>query len=507
VLRNSATAIRRQEDRGQQPTSGKKLLKVTALSLALSLIASGCAVGPRYTTPTTHLAPFHNLNPANANAGQAPRLDSWWTGFNDPMLATVVQRALDQNLDLAAAYARVDQARAAAKAAGAQLLPTADLNAAVAAERQSTVGLFGSAANGLPGYERNYQEYSVGAAASWEIDVSGGLRRGAAAASDELQAAQAERAGTRVSVAAEAADAYLQIRASQARLAVAEEMIDTDAQLLSLVEVRYRVGVATDREVAQAEALLKQAKATVPSLRIDLEAQLNRLDVLMGVQPGTYAAELSKPGTVPAIPAIGSSDQPLDVLRRRPDIIAAERRLAASNERIGVAISDYYPKISLSGALGFDTISASNLFSSKAFQPIGAGALRWRLFDFGKINAEVAQARGSYAEALADYRQAALKATEDVEDALMALSQSQVRLQELQGEVASLTRARDLSQQAYQAGAIPLTDVLDADRQLLIARDELESTRADAARAAVRTFRALGGGWDVPANLRIVAVK
>jgi NodT family efflux transporter outer membrane factor (OMF) lipoprotein len=284
-------------------------------------------------------------------------------------------------------------------------------------------------------------------------------------------------------------------------------MIDTDAQLLSLVEVRYRVGVATDREVAQAEALLKQAKATVPSLRIDLEAQLNRLDVLMGVQPGTYAAELSEPGTVPAIPAIGSSDQPLDVLRRRPDIIAAERRLAASNERIGVAISDYYPKISLSGALGFDTISASNLFSSKAFQPIGAGALRWRLFDFGKINAEVAQARGSYAEALADYRQAALKATEDVEDALMALSQSQVRLQELQGEVASLTRARDLSQQAYQAGAIPLTDVLDADRQLLIARDELESTRADAARAAVRTFRALGGGWDVPANLRIVAVK
>ena len=474
----------------------RTLLKTTAAA-TIGLGAAGCAVGPRYVAPSTHLAPFHNVGPAGANTAQAPRLDTWWTGFNDPLLATVVQRALDQNLDLAAAFARVQQARAAAKAAGAQLLPSVDANAGIAAQRQSNLSPVGSVASTLPGYERNYQEYNVGAAASWEIDVSGGLRRGAAAASDEFQAAQAEHAGTRVSVAAEAADAYLQIRASQARLAVALEMIDTDERLLSLVQVRYKVGVATDREVAQAEALLQQAKTTVPTLRIELEAQLNRLDVLMGVQPGTYAAELAKPTAIPAIPAIGSADHPLDVLRRRPDIIAAERRLASSNERIGVAISDYYPKISLAGALGFDSISAGDLFSAKAFQPVGAGALRWRLFDFGKVGAEVAQARGSYAEALAEYRQAALKATEDVENALMALSQTQARLQELQGEVAALTRARDLSQQAYEAGAIPLTDVLDADRQLLGARDDLESTRADAARAAVRTYRALGGGWDV----------
>jgi outer membrane protein TolC len=186
------------------------------------------------------------------------------------------------------------------------------------------------------------------------------------------------------------------------------------------------------------------------------------------------------------------------VLRRRPDIIAAERRLAASNERIGAAISDYYPKISLSGALGFDSINTNHLFSAQAFQPIGAGALQWRLFDFGKVNAEVAQARGAYAEALSQYREAALKATEDVENALISLSQTEVRSQELQGEVTSLTRARDLSEKAYRSGAIPLTDVLDADRQLLVARDDLDSTRADAARAAVRTFRSLGGGWDIP---------
>jgi NodT family efflux transporter outer membrane factor (OMF) lipoprotein len=419
----------------------------------------------------------------------------------------VVQRALNQNLDLAAAFARVSQARAAAAAAGAQLLPTADLAATATAEHQSVVSAFGSAANGSPGYRRDQREYTVGAAASWEIDLSGGLRRGAAAAADELQAAQAEQVGTRITVAAEAADAYLQVREFQARLAVAQELIDTDANLLELVEVRRRVGVADDRETAQAEALLKLAKSTVPSLRVSLEAQLNRLDVLMGAQPRTYAEELSKPGIIPGIPAIGGADQPLEVLRRRPDIIAAERRLAASNERIGVAISDYYPKISLSGALGFDSINGGTLFNGKAFQPIGAGALRWRLFDFGKVAAEVAQSRGAYAEALAEYHQAALRATEDIENALMELAETQVRLQELQGEVASLTRARDLSERAYKAGAIPLTDVLDADRQLLVARNDVESTRADAARAAVRTFRALGGGWDVRSNPSVASVK
>ncbi len=476
-----------------EPALTRQIRKTIVASSVLFL--AGCAVGPKYVAPTNHLEPFHNSFPAVSDSGKAPQLDTWWIGFDDPMLVTIIERALNQNLDLAAAIARVQQARAAAKAAGARLLPTVDLNAAVATERQSAAGPLGSVAAGLPGYERNYQEYTLGTAASWEIDVAGGLRRGAAAARDEFQAAQALHAGTRVSIAAESADTYLQIRAAQARLAVASEMIDTDSQLLSLIQIRFKAGVGTDREVAQAEALLLDAKTTVPTLRIELEGQLNRLDVLMGVQPGTYAAELSKPGRVPSIPAIEST-QPVEMLRRRPDIIAAERQLAASNERIGMAISDYYPKVSLSGVLGLDTIAAGDLFTERAFQPAAIGGLRWRLFDFGKINAEVAQARGGYAEALADYRLSVLKATEDVENALMTLSQTQVRLRELQAEVAALTRARNLSQQAYEAGAIPLTDVLDADRQLLIARDQLETTRADAARAAVRTFRSFGAGWN-----------
>jgi outer membrane protein TolC len=184
------------------------------------------------------------------------------------------------------------------------------------------------------------------------------------------------------------------------------------------------------------------------------------------------------------------------MLRRRPDIIAAERRLAASNERIGAAISDYYPKISLSGALGFDSLSAGHLFTSGAFQPIGGGALRWRLFDFGKVAAEVAEARGADAEALAVYRDTVLRAAEDIENALSGLAQTENDVIELHDEVQSLVKARDLAEQAYRAGSITLTDVLDANRQLLIAQDELDANRADAGRAAVGVFRALGGGWE-----------
>jgi NodT family efflux transporter outer membrane factor (OMF) lipoprotein len=472
-------------------------------SLLLSTALSACAVGPDYIPPKTDLVPFHNLPDSSVpQANPAPPLDRWWTGFNDPMLVTVVERALGQNLDIAAAFARVQQARAVAKAAGADLLPTFDFDAAATAEHQSLQSPTGAIDKEFPGYSRSEREYTIGGAASWEIDLAGGLRRQLYVARDEAQAAEAERAGTRVSVAADAADAYLQIRGLQARLAVAQDQVDTDAKLLNLVQVRHRVGQSEGREVAQAEALLKQAQASLPLLRIGLEAQLNRLDVLLGAQPGTYAHEL-KAGEIPSIPAIGGNDEPLNVLRRRPDVIAAERRLAASNERIGAALADYYPKISLSGVLGFDSQSTSHIFTNSAFQPIGTGALTWRLFDFGKVSAEVAQARGAHAEALAAYRESILKAAEDVEDSLISLSQTEVHVVELQDEVASLQKARDLSLKAYQAGAITLTDVLDADRQLLTARDELDVNRANAARAAVGVFRALGGGWPVPESLAV----
>jgi len=471
--------------------------KTTIASLVVSMTLAACAVAPKYTPPRSELVPFHNLADfSGAKSESTTPLDTWWLGFNDPVLVTLVQHAFDQNLDLAAALARVRQARAAARGAGAQLLPTADLAGSATFEHQSLRGLLGTIAGGLPTFVRNPHEYVVGPAASWEIDLFGGLRRAAAASREEAQAAEADHAGTRVTIAADTADAYLQIRGYQARIVIAESQISTDDRLVQLVRDRYQAGAATEREIAQAQALLKQARATLPPLRFALEQQLNRLDVLMGLQPGSDAHVLATVREIPSIPPIPGDQQPTDMLRRRPDIIAAERRLAASNERIGAAISEYYPKISLAGALGFDSLSAGHLFTSGAFQPVGGGVLRWRLFDFGKVAAEVAQARGANAEALAIYRQAVLRAAEDVENALSGLAQTEADVIVLHEEVQSLVKARDLAEQAYRAGSITLTDVLDADRQLLVAQDELDANRAGAARAAVGVFRALGGGWE-----------
>jgi NodT family efflux transporter outer membrane factor (OMF) lipoprotein len=465
--------------------------------LALMLALSACEVGPDYQQPSTGLAPFHNAAAVAARpATAAPPLDPWWIGFNDPILDKLIQQALAQNLDLSASLARTQQAQAAAQAAGAQLLPTVDATGQATALHQSLNSPLGEIGKGFPGYNRNQRLYDVGAAASWEIDLAGGLRRGEEAADAEADAADAELAGTRITVAADVADAYFQIRGDQTRLAVVQQQIDVDGHLLDLVQQRRSRGIADDREVAQAEAVLKQARAAMPALRIALEAQLNRLDVLLGNQPGAEAAELAGAVDIPALPAIPDADKPTDFLRRRPDVIAAERKLAAANARIGVALADYYPKLSLSGVLGFDSLSANHLFTAASFEPAATGAIQWRIFDFGKVDAEVKQARGANGEALAQYRETVLKAAQDVEDAFITLTETEQRTVQVEDEVQSLRRARDLSQQSYAAGAITLTDVLDADRQLLVTRDDLAQNRADAARAAVRSFRALGGGWS-----------
>lgn len=492
----------RTADRVGQPSFFASIRPIAlALGASISVAVSACAVGPQYKGPplADQPAPFHNravIEARHTNIAPPP-VQTWWTGFRDPDLTRIVDRALAQNLDLAAALARVEQARAAAREAGAQLLPTATASGSATQLRQSVNSPVGTIGRHLPGYERNQALYDTGVGAQWEIDLSGGLRRGAEAAGDEAEAAEAQQLGVRVSIVADAADAYFQARGDQARLAIAQSQVETDSRLLDLVRLRFSRGASAEKEVAQAEALLAQALATIPPLRTALEAQLNRLDVLMGVQPGTYAAELSKPAEIPDAPAILSGQSVSDLLRRRPDVIAAERRLAASNARIGVAISEYYPKVSLSALLGFESLSSPRLFSAASFQPQATAGLRWRLFDFGRIDAEVAQANSANAQALLAYRQTVLRATEDVENAFMAIAQLELQTHDLVTEVDALARARDASQQSYLAGASSLTDVLDADRQSLAAQDQLAQTRADADRAAVRSFRALGGGWSM----------
>jgi outer membrane protein TolC len=264
------------------------------LLTVFAIFATGCTVGPRYGKPVTTIQLFHNAPSIQSRQAvlPAPHLDTWWTGFDDRELTRIVQRVLEQNLDLAQSLTRVEQARAAAKETGAKLKPSGSLTAQSDSFRQSLNGQFGRYAGDFPGYSRNQSYLDLGLEASWEIDLFGGLRRSAEAASAKAQVAEAEKLGVRVSVVAEVADAYIQIRGAQVRLNVAKEQIATGEHLLALVSQRRTAGVASDRELAPAQAVLSQAKATVPPLAIILEAQLNRLDVLMGAQAGTYAAEL-----------------------------------------------------------------------------------------------------------------------------------------------------------------------------------------------------------------------
>jgi outer membrane protein TolC len=265
------------------PAARKFTLRM-GLALVLGASVTGCAVGPKYHRPTANLQPFHNGASIETRTASlpAPPLDQWWIGFRDPELTRIVQRALAENLDLATAMTKVQQARAAAQAAGARRMPSANLYASTTTLYQSTESMTGRLASHLPGYSRTQNYYDLGFIASWETDLFGGLKKGAQAATAEAQAAEASQTGTRITVAAEAADAYMQIRGAQARLIFARDQIATDEHLVELVQQRKDAGVASDRELAQAEAVLSQAKATIPLLAVSLEAQLNRLDVLMG---------------------------------------------------------------------------------------------------------------------------------------------------------------------------------------------------------------------------------
>jgi NodT family efflux transporter outer membrane factor (OMF) lipoprotein len=477
---------------------GSKLAALTLMAAALPISAH--AIGPDYHRPTITLAPAYHAAPA-AGAAPASPLDAWWDGFGDPELSRIVARAEARNLDIAAARGRLAQSRAVARAAGAALWPQSRATGSLNDERQSLESPIGQIGRHLPGFERDFDEDTLGAQATWEIDLFGGLRRTREAAKADAAAAAADAQAVRISVAAEAADAYIKARGLQARVAVARRQLAVEGDLVDLLRRRAAQGVSADRELREGEAELESVRAVVPPLSAALDAEFNRLDVLMGAQPGADRAELEAAAPTPEPPAIAAGDGPAELLRRRPDVLAAEARLVAANARIGASLAEYYPKVSISGLIGVDSVSPGQLFTAGAIaHQVGAG-VSWRLFDFGRVDAEVAGAKGREAEALAAYRATVYRAVEEVEDAFSDLVQSEARAEALRREVAQLATARDQAQRAYEAGVASLVEVRDADRELLAASDQLEQTRADAARAAVAAFRALGGGWKPDTRL------
>jgi NodT family efflux transporter outer membrane factor (OMF) lipoprotein len=368
------------------------------------------------------------------------------------------------------------------------------VQAGVAAERQSLESPLGTVASHMPGYERNAVLRSEALAASWELDLAGGLARGREQRTAEAEAAEAERLGVRVSLAAEVADSWLRVRGARLRLAIANEALRADRDLLRLVRNRRAGGLASSGEVAQAEARVAQVRATLPALEAEIASQLNRLDVLLGATPGSLAPRSSGAAGPLALPTLGSELKPADLLRRRPDVLAAERRLAASSAAVGAAMAEYYPKVSLSALLGMESLRTARPQGGN-LQPALAAGLRWRLFDFGAVDAEVAAAGAAQREALLRYRQAMLRATEEVEASLLRSAALRDERAALAEQLDAAGRARAQAHDAYLAGAASLMDELELERQVLAVRDRLSETETGAGRALVASFRALGGGW------------
>ena len=466
------------------------------VSAVIASMLAGCTVGPDYHRPDLPVNEHYQALPETAGSAPVVDIEQWWMGFEDPVLNRIVSQVLARNLDLAAAQARVAQARAQAAGARANLLPQGSLDGSIARERQSTVGEFGTVASHLPGYNRNQTLRQLGAGASWELDLAGGLHRRAEALGDEARAAEATGMGTRITIVAEAADAYWQLRGTQAALAVLDAQIVTDTGLLQVTDRRVHEGVAIDREADDVEARLQQDQSLRPALQARLQLQMNRLCVLMGAAPGQGGINLDSDGNGSwTTPGIAPDLRPAQLLRRRPDVIAAEQQLAAATAGIGVALSQYYPDVSLAALLGFERLGSGDLFSAAAFQPAVLAGVHWRLFDFGRVDAEVAQARGAQAEALARYRQSVLQATEDAEDALVQLAQSQARLQDLTRVVGANEHAVQSIGRSADAGTASDSDILKRRQQLLQAQLAVIAAQEDRARATVDVYRALGGGW------------
>ncbi len=470
---------------------------IRPLSLAAVVLIGGCSVGPEYQLPSLNLPQlFSTPQPVVPAVPPAPSLAVWWRGFNDPVLDQLVARALTGSLDLAVAEARLVQARARAGGADAARLPRLDGQADATRRSASLEGPDGAALR-RPGVDRESSLFQGSLGASWELDLFGGIARGRAASAAELAASTADLAAVRVALVADVARSYVAIRGLQQRLDVQRRTIETQGETRALAAARVSAGLAPDLDVAQADALLATTRATLPPLESELASQRNKLAVLLGEAPGRIDQLVAQSAPVPVAPSIATGTIPADLLRQRPDLQRAERQLAAANARIGQALAEYYPKVSLSGSFGVQATASDRVATSDArFWSIGP-ALRWRLFDFGRIDAEVAERRGGEAEALARYRLAALSAVEEVETSFSTLAARQLRLTALDQAVTASRRSLELAEEQYRRGIAAFLAVLEARRSLDQAEAERATARQDAGDAAVQAFRALGGGWSV----------
>jgi NodT family efflux transporter outer membrane factor (OMF) lipoprotein len=467
--------------------------------VAAGLLA-GCTVGPNYRPPETPV-PGQFIEAGSEPGISDAALASWWNGFDDPELSELINRALAQNLDVEAAGARIREARLREIVAGASGLPQVDAQASVTRQRISEhaipapPGAGGgqqAGAFGIPGSE--FTTWRAGFDASWEIDLFGKTRRSVEAARARTGEAIWNRRDLQVTAAAEVANAYFQLRALQARIATAEAELARQQRFARLVAARARGGLVTGQDLEQQRSEASTAAAAIPALQAQADAQVHALGVLTGETPEALAAGLSRPKALPAAPLVPPG-VPSDLLRRRPDIRAAERELAASTADIGVAVADLYPRFSLTAAPALVSTALATLleWGSRSFS-IGA-ALDWPLFNGGRTRGNIAVANARQEQALIAYRKAVLGALQDVEDALSRTEADRRQLADLDVALTSASRAERIARTRYRGGLVTLTDVLTAQARRLTLEDQVTEGRGALARDTAALFKALGGGW------------
>jgi NodT family efflux transporter outer membrane factor (OMF) lipoprotein len=466
----------------------KKKLAGAAIIWALWMVFGCATVGPDYVKPETATPEQWQteLRDGLRSLSMDPgTLAKWWQTLDDPVLTGLIEQAVTSNLDVQAAAARLREARAKRGISGADRFPTIDAVGSAGKTRSSE-------ATG-DGIERTL--YSTGFDASWEIDIFGGVRRSIEAADADVAASQEDMHDVLVSLAAELALNYVEVRSYQARLSIAQANRDAQEETFRLVQNRFDAGLAALLEVEQSLYNLESTRAEIPTLNTGLEQAKNRLAVLLGRQPGDLPPEVTDPSPIPVTPVEIAVGVPAETLRRRPDVRRAEWELAAQTARIGVATAELYPKFNLVGSIGLESLSAGNLFNASYRTYSIVPAFSWRIFDAGRIRQQIEVETALQEQALIQYEAAILTALEDVENALVAYADEQVRRDALVMASAAAERAVAQAQNQYRAGLTDFQNVLDSQRSLLSYQDQLAVSDGTVTSNLVRLYKALGGGW------------
>jgi NodT family efflux transporter outer membrane factor (OMF) lipoprotein len=456
--------------------------------MVASLILSGCVtVGPDYVLPETRV-PEKWHNELKGGAGEAPdpqRLAKWWTTLNDPVLSGLIERAVVNNPDIRKVRAKIREQRARRNISIAGLFPAIDASGSFTRKK-------GSEETG-GGKETDF--YSAGLDAGWELDLFGGPRRLVEASTADLQASKEDLRDVQVSLLAEVALNYADVRSFQSRIEVAERNLNIQDETYQLAQLRYEAGLANEFAVHQAKYNLENTRSNIPTLRTALEEAMNRLALLMGDNPGAIHAELKEQKPVPVSRPDLAVGIPADVLRQRPDIRRAERQLAAQTARIGVAAAEMYPKINLTGSIGFESLTLDNLISAGSRAYSFGPRITWPIFNAGSIRSNIEVQSALQEQYLIQYEITILNALEEVENALVAYMEEQNRLQSLSDAKRAASQASAFAQDLYKAGLTDFTSVLDAQRSLLSFEDQLIQSEGRIISNLVRLYKALGGGW------------